>query len=69
MSARHLTTFHVVLDTGTEHTATVGWTGVSWVPVHPASRDGAITAEGAARLAAKLLAANERARVLSVERA
>lgn len=69
MSApRHLTRFRVELDTGTEHAVTVGWTGVSWTPTVPRLTEGAMTAEGAARIAAKHLAGIERARVLVVER-
>lgn len=68
MSApRHLTRFRVELDTDTAHDVTVGWTGVSWVPVVPRLTTGAMTAPGAAALAAKHLAAAECARVRSVE--
>jgi len=68
MTARHLTTFRVVLDGDATHHVTVVWTGVSWVPVTPRITEGAMTAEGAARIAAKHLAQHTKALVTSVER-
>ena len=60
--------YRVTLDTDTSHVVTVTWDGGTWTPTDPKSLDGAMTSDGAAQVAARIIAGREFARVLFMER-